>query len=102
MRARRFVSPRRRRSAAVGTSRAAYSCRPISPAMRSIRLVPVARALHALEALGHALAARRAFGQAIEADEDAAPAEGDEPDALRLPRPPADGVAGRDVEVHAP
>ena len=30
------------------------------------------------------------------------PAEGDEPDALRLARPPADGVAGRDVEVHAP
>ena len=64
--------------------------------------MPVAGAPHALEALGHALAARRAFGQAIEADEDAPPAEGDEPDALRLARPPADGVAGRDVEVHAP
>ena len=57
--------------------------------------MPVAGALHALEALGHSLAACRTFGQAIEADEDAPPAEGHEADALGFTRPPADTPHGR-------
>src|SRR5687767_9365100 len=70
--------------------------------MGGILPMPVAGALHALEGLGHALDARRALGQAIEADEDPPPAERDESHALALARPPADRVAGRNVEVHAP
>src|SRR5215471_2910727 len=62
----------------------------------------VARAADSFESLAHALGACRALGQAVEADHDSPPAEGDEADAVGLARPPADGVAGGDVEVHAP
>src|SRR5215831_2044136 len=49
--------------------------------------IAVARAADSFESLAHALGACRALGQAVEADHDS---------------PPADGVAGRNVEVHAP
>src|SRR5215471_4393133 len=64
----------------------------------------VARAADSFESLAHALGACRALGQAVEADHDSPPAEGDEADAnaVGLARPPADGVTGGDVEVHAP
>src|SRR5712691_3537255 len=64
--------------------------------------MPVAGAAHALEPLGEALRARRAFGQAVEAVQDPAATEGDEADTLALPRPPPHGISRGNVEVHAP
>src|SRR5687767_7908001 len=59
-------------------------------------------AAHALEPFGEALGAGRTLGEPVEPDDDATAAEGDEPDALDLSLPPLLGVAGGEVEVHAP
>src|SRR5262245_21157093 len=70
--------------------------------MAALRTIAVPGAPRALEALGEPLGARRALGQEIEAADDAPSTEGDQPDPLALARCPALGVAGGDVEMHAP
>src|SRR5438132_11823055 len=62
----------------------------------------VAGMAHALEPLGKALRARRAFAQAVEAAQDPSATEGHEADTLALPWPPPHGISRGDVEVHAP
>src|SRR5207244_814909 len=62
----------------------------------------VASMAHALEPLGEALRARRAFAQAVEAAQDPAATEGHEADTLALPWPPPHGISRGNVEVHAP
>src|SRR5947209_3079666 len=62
----------------------------------------VAGMAHALEPLGEALRARRAFAQAVEAAQDPAATEGHEADTLALPWPPPHGISRGNVEVHAP
>src|SRR5262245_54341208 len=70
--------------------------------MRGLLAVAVAGAARALHTLGEPLGAHRALREAIESDQHASPAEGHQANPLRLARSPADGIARRNVEVHAP